>query len=131
MDPGVAVKLAAERIAVRDEHKLVAPTLLRSQTLSILYGQVRRGELTKKDADRYLDHIRALKIRLLGDRVLQATAWNVADRLGWADTLTAEYIALTQLQADAFVTLDVRLAAVAKELVTVASIDTFTSASGP
>ncbi|TDP89988.1 type II toxin-antitoxin system VapC family toxin [Labedaea rhizosphaerae] len=123
IDPGVAIKLAADQLAVGGEHKLVAPTLLRSQVLSILYGQVRAGELTKKAADRYLDHMRGLKIRLLGDRVLQANAWKVADRLGWTDTFTAEYIALTQLQADAFVTLDAKLARVARELVTVASID--------
>lgn len=30
--------------------------------------------------------------------VVQTVAWNLADRLGWADTLDAEYVALTQLQ---------------------------------
>jgi predicted nucleic acid-binding protein len=123
IDPGVAIKLAAERIEVSDAHKLVAPTLLRSQMLSILYGQVQRGELTKKDADRYLDHVRGLRIRLLGDRVLQANAWKVADRLGWSDTFDAEYIALTQLQADALITLDAKLARAAEKLVTVAKLD--------
>lgn len=122
IDPGVAIKLAAGKVAVSGEHKLVAPTLLRSQMLSILYGQVRAGELTKKDADGYLDHMRGLKIRLLGDRVLQANAWKVAERLGWSDTFRAEYIALTQLQADAFITLDTELARAAKDLVTVAAI---------
>jgi hypothetical protein len=37
-------------------------------------------------------------------------AWRIADQLGWTDTFTAEYIALTQLQADAFGTLDAQLA---------------------
>ena len=123
IDPGVAIKLAAGGLAVGGGHKLVAPTLLRSQMLSILYGQVRAGTLGKKDADRYLDHLRGLKIRLLGDRVLQATAWKVADKLGWADTFTAEYVALTQLQADAFVTLDADLRDAAKQLVTVAAFN--------
>src|ERR1044072_4269235 len=120
--PGVALRLAADEATV-GEHQLVAPTLLRSQTLSLLYGQVRPGEPTKKDADRRLDHIRSLRIRLLGDRVLQGNAWKVADKLGWADTFTAEYVALTQLQADAFVTLDDDLAAVVRDLVAVAGID--------
>jgi len=58
--------------------------------------------------------------------VLQGHAWKVAERLGWDDTFTAEYIALTQLQADAFITLDDKLACVAEQLVTVAHADTLT-----
>jgi predicted nucleic acid-binding protein len=79
--------------------------------------------MTKKDADGVLNHVRGLRIRLLGDRVLQNVAWKVADQLGWTDTFTAEYIALTQLQADAFVTLDAQLAHAVHELVTTAPIE--------
>jgi predicted nucleic acid-binding protein len=50
-----------------------------------------------------------LPIRLLGDAMLRRNAWQLADQLGWADTYTAEYVALTRLQADAFVTLDADL----------------------
>lgn len=67
--------------------------------------------------------MRALNIRLLGDRVLQNLAWNFAERLGWEDTFTAEYVALTKLQADAFVTLDPDLARAAATLVPVASYE--------
>jgi hypothetical protein len=52
-----------------------------------------------------------------------AVAWKVADQLGWADTFDAEYIALTQLQADAFITLDRQLAHAVQHLVTVAPIE--------
>lgn len=121
--PDVAVRLAHDRTVIGAGHQLLAPTLLRSQTLSLLYQEVHRGETTKKEADRRLDHLRGLRIRLLGDRVLQATAWKVADQLGWPDTLAAEYVALTQLQADALITLDGELARVVKKLVTVAPID--------
>lgn len=124
--PDVAIRLAGDQVSVRDEDQLVAPTLLRSQVLSMLYQAVQRGELTKKDAERRLDYIRGLRIRLLGDRVLQAVAWRVADQLGWSDTLAAEYIALTQLQADALITLDDELADAARKIVTVASIDALT-----
>jgi hypothetical protein len=51
-----------------------------------------------------------LKIRLLGDAVLRRMAWELADQLGWATTYDAEYLALTRLQADAFITLDAGLA---------------------
>ncbi len=47
----------------------------------------------------------------------------MADQLGWPDTLDAEYVALTQLQADALITLDGQLAQAARRLVTVAPIE--------
>ena len=53
--------------------------------------------------------MRSLRIRLLGDRVLRNVAWKIADELGWPDTLDAEYIAPTRLQAGAFITLDAEL----------------------
>jgi len=62
-------------------------------------------------------------VRLLGDRVLQSAAWKIADERGWSDTFDAEYVALAQLQADALVTLDQRLARAVNEIVTVAPIE--------
>lgn len=121
--PDVALRLAHDRAAVSDQQQVLAPTLLRSHVLSSLYRAVQRGELTKKEADERLNYLRGLRIRLLGDRVLQSVAWKVADKLGWPDTFDAEYVALTQLQADAFVTLDQRLARAVTELVTVAPIE--------
>lgn len=118
--PDVALRLAHDQTTIADENQLLAPTLLRSQLLSLLYRAVRQGELTETDAERHLDHVRGLRIRLLGDRVLQKVAWQVAGRLGWSDTYDAEYVALAQLQGDAFVTLDGRLAQAVQDLVTVA-----------
>jgi predicted nucleic acid-binding protein len=121
--PDVALRLAADQTAISDDHELLAPTLLRSETLSQLYQAVRRGEMTSKDADRRLAYVRGLRIRLLGDRVLQNVAWRIAERLGWPDTFAAEYVALTQLQADAFVTLDAELARAVRDVVTTAPIE--------
>jgi predicted nucleic acid-binding protein len=120
--PDVALHLAHDEAVVRGGHQLLAPALLHSQLLSLLYQSVRRGELTRKDAERRLSYVRGLRIRLLGDRVLQSVAWTVADQLGWPDTLDAEYVALTQLQADALITLDRELARAVQDLVTVAPI---------
>jgi predicted nucleic acid-binding protein len=128
--PDVALRLAHERAAIPGEHQILAPTLLRSQLLSLLYQAVRRGDMTKEDADAQLDYVRGLRIRLLGDRVLQNVAWRIADRLGWPDTLTAEYVALTQLQADAFITLDSDLAGTVNGLVATAPIDALTRRRG-
>ncbi len=70
-----------------------------------------------------------MPIRLLGDAVLRRRAWDLADRLGSAETYDAEYVALTQLQADALVTLDGELARRVEGVVTTASIDALRTAS--
>ena len=44
-----------------------------------------------------------MTVRLLNDRVSRAIAWKVATELGWDDTVDAEYVAVTRLQADALV----------------------------
>lgn len=121
--PDVAIQLAHDQAVIREEHQILAPTLLRSQLLSLLYQAVRRQEMTRKAAEQQLDYVRGLRIRLLGDRVLQNTAWKVAEQLGWPDTLNAEYVALTQLQADALITLDRQFADAVKDLVTVVPIE--------
>ncbi len=87
--PDVAVRLAGEQAVIRGEHQLLAPALLRSQVLSLLYQ----------------------------------AAWKAAGLLGWADTFDAEYVALTQLHADALITLDRQLARAVKDLVTVEPIE--------
>ena len=120
--PDVALHLAATGAIVLLGHQLLAPTLLRSQVLNRLYDQVRRGELDRKEAGARLDYLRSLKLRLLGDRVLQRHAWDIAEQLNWPDTFQAEYLALTRLQADAFVTLDPELGRAAQTVVPVAAV---------
>lgn len=118
--PDVALRLAQEEAVIAGEHKLLAPTIFRSQLLSMLYQAVRHEKMAKSDADRHLDYVRGLQIRFLGDRVLQNVAWKVASQLGWSDTFDAEYVALTQLQADAFITLNEELASAVKDVVVLA-----------
>jgi predicted nucleic acid-binding protein len=123
VDCGVVMHLASEEIQVPAEHELLAPTLLRSQTLSALHEAVHRGEITAEVAQGRLARIQAMSIRLLGDAVLRRVAWRIADQLGWAETYDAEYLALTQLQADAFVTLDTELARRVEGIVPTATIE--------
>ena len=104
-------------------HELLAPTLVRSQTLSLLHEAVARGELDRDAALAQHERIGGLRMRLLGDAVLRRVAWNLADELGWPDTYAAEYLALTRLQADAFVTMDEALARAAATVVPVAPVD--------
>ena len=122
VDCGVVLHLASEGIEVSAEHELLAPTLLRSQTLSALHEAVQRGALEGDAARERLARIQRMPIRLLGDAVLRRRAWDVADELGWAETYDAEYVALTQLQADAFVTLDEELARSVEGIVETAMI---------
>jgi predicted nucleic acid-binding protein len=123
VDASAVLCLASAEIEVPAEHTLLAPTLLRSQTLSALHEAVARGEITAEVARDRLARIGRMPIRLLGDAVLRRRAWDVADRLGWASTYDAEYVALTQLQGDALVTLDAVLARSVEGIVATASID--------
>jgi predicted nucleic acid-binding protein len=104
---------------------VLAPTLLRSQTLSALHEAVERGELQADVARNLLGRggPPGLKIRLLGDAVLRRRAWELAGDLEWASTSDAEYVALTQLQGDAFITMDAELARCVEGIVATASID--------
>ncbi len=123
VDAGAALHVVAHDVAVSPAHKLLAPTLLRSQTLSLLHEAVQRGEIPREVARDRLTRIGRLPIRLLGDGVLRRRAGDIAEQLGWAETYDAEYIALTLLQADAFVTMDEQLARRVEGIVATASID--------
>jgi len=123
VDASAVLYLASDRIKVSGRHKLLAPVLLRSQTLSALHEAVQRGEIPANIARDRLAWIGRMPIRLLGDAVLRRRAWELADQLGWTSTYNAEYVALTQLQADAFVTLDADLARSVEGIVAIASID--------
>jgi predicted nucleic acid-binding protein len=123
VDCDTLLRIAAGEIDVAAGHKLVAPTLVRSQALAALYEAARRGEISTADGLERVTRINSLKVRFLGDKVLQRTAWKVADRLGWETTDDAEFVALTQLQADAFVTANADLARSVSGLVKTAGID--------
>jgi predicted nucleic acid-binding protein len=75
-----------------------------------------------------LTRIWAMPIRLLGDAVLRRKAWALAEQLGWAETYDAEYVALTQLLADAFVTLDAELARRVEGIVRTATVEAMRTA---
>jgi predicted nucleic acid-binding protein len=127
VDCETLLRIAAGEIEVAAGHQLVAPTLVRSQALSALYEAARRGEISDTEGLQRVTRIHSLKVRFLGDKVLQRTAWRVADQLGWETTYDAEFVALTQLQADVFVTSDGELARAVADLVETATIDALRS----
>jgi predicted nucleic acid-binding protein len=123
VDCDTLLRIAAGEIEVAAGHRLVAPTLVRSQALSALYQAARRAEISAADGLEQVTRINSLKVRFLGDKVLQRTAWRIADQLGWETTYDAEFVALTKLQADVFVTSDRDLARAVSGLVETASVD--------
>lgn len=128
VDCSTVLHLASEGIEVAEEHELLAPTLLRSQALSAVHEAVHRGEISPDVARERLARVNRLPIRLLGDAVLRRRAFEIADELAWAETYDAEYLALTQLQADAFVTLDAGLARKVEVVVRTAPIEALLTA---
>jgi predicted nucleic acid-binding protein len=128
VDCETLLRIASGEVEVAAEHKLVAPTLVRSQALAALYGAARRGEISAAEGIERVTRINSLKVRFLGDKVSQRTAWKVAEQLGWETTHNAEFVAVTRLQADAFVTSDRGLAQEVSGLVETATIDALRTA---
>lgn len=123
VDCETLLRIAAREIEIAPEHTLLAPTLVRSQALAALYEAARRGEISAAEGLERVVRINSLKVRFLGDKVLQRTAWKVADQLGWGTTADAEFVALTLLQADAFVTSDRALVQAVSGLVETVTVD--------
>ena len=126
VDCETLLRIAAGELEVAAEHQLVAPTLVRSQALAALYEAGRRGEISTAEGRERMLRINSLKVRFLGDKVLQQQAWKIADQLGWETTYDAEFVALTQLQADAFVTANRPLAEEVAGIVETAPVDALT-----
>jgi predicted nucleic acid-binding protein len=122
IDAPTLLHVVAEEVAVSAEHQLVAPNLIRSQALSLLLASVRAGEITEQVALQRHQRLTELKMRLLGDRVSRQTAWKLAREHGWETTFDAEYLAVTRLQADALVTIDPAMAALATDVVPLAPL---------
>jgi predicted nucleic acid-binding protein len=117
------LRIADGSVRVRPEHQLVAPGSLRSHAQSLLYRSVRDGTLEREAALAQLERITEIKVRLLNDRVSRANAWRIAEQLDLPDTVLAEFLAVTKLQADALVTLDPELARLAEGVVELAEIE--------
>jgi len=124
IDLGAAMHILEDGIVWSNAHALLAPTLLRSQVLDDFYRRVREGQLAEDVALARNATFARLKVRYLGDAVLRRRAWQLAKDLNLPSTSNAEYLALTQLQADALVTERADLLAVAKGVVTTAPFST-------
>jgi predicted nucleic acid-binding protein len=123
IDAPTLLHLVDAGLRVAPEHQLVAPSSVRSEALELLLHDVRAGQRTEADALEAHERMTEIKLRLLGDRVSRRTAWRVAREHDWDTLRDAEYLAVTRLQADALITVDPRLAAVARDTVTVGAVE--------
>ena len=127
IDAPTLLHLIAHDVSIGQSHQIVAPNLIRSQGLSMLFEAVRHGDLTEDQALQHHERLTELKMRLLGDRVSRRTAWQIAREHGWETTYDAEYLAVAKLQADALVTVAPVLAAKAKDVVRLAPLEALTA----
>jgi predicted nucleic acid-binding protein len=88
---------------------LVAPALMWSEARSALHELSWRGEISAADATAAHARLEQCPVQLRRPRRLGEEAWSIADRLGWAKTYDAEYVALARLLGCRLLTLDARL----------------------
>jgi predicted nucleic acid-binding protein len=117
LDAPTLLHVVTEGLVVSPAHALVAPNSIRSKALELMLGEVRAGRLTDAEAMERHERMTELRMRLLGDRVSRRTAWRIAREHDGMTIAAAEYVAVTRLQADALVTVDDELAALASGLV--------------
>lgn len=122
IDAPTLLHLVDHGLTVDPAHQLVAPSSIRSESLERLLDEVRTGRRTEKEALGLHDRMTETKLRLLGDRMSRRTAWRIAREHDWEGLRDAEYLAVTVLQADALVTVDPALAALAEGVVALAPV---------
>lgn len=106
-----------------DQHQLVAPSLLWSEVPSSLHQALWRGAISPELAELALERFRGAPIQRNEPPGLIRDAWAVAERLGWAKTYDAEYVALAQTLDLPLVTIDGRLKRGAERLIDTISPD--------
>ncbi len=85
---------------------LVAPPLLWSEVRSALHEAAWRGDIPGDRAREVLRRFEDVPIQMKTSTRLAERAWDIADRLGWAKTYDAEYLALAELLGCPIATLD-------------------------
>jgi predicted nucleic acid-binding protein len=89
--------------------ELVAPHLMWSEASSVMHELRWRKEISGGLASIALDRLAAADVSPRRPRGLIEEAWRIADRLGWAKTYDAEYLALARLLKCRLLTTDAKL----------------------
>ena len=100
--------------ASREE--LVAPHLMWSEASSVLHELRWRKEISAELAATALERLAAADVSPRRPKGLTEEAWRVADRLGWAKTYDAEYVALARILRCRLLTTDAKVKVSAQDL---------------
>lgn len=121
VDASVVVQgcLEADGFRPFDGFGLVSPRLVQSEAMSSLHELTSRGEISAELAKAALQRLRDAPVDVRDPDGLSDAAWDIAEKLGWAKTYDAEYVALARMLECALVTLDVRLARGAGSMATI------------
>jgi predicted nucleic acid-binding protein len=105
----VAAAMTREGLGRLQGREAVAPALLWSEATSVLHELLWRKTISAELAKTAFETLRHAPIRLRQPGRLLEEAWQVANRLGWAKTYDAEYLALARLLHCPLLTIDARL----------------------
>jgi predicted nucleic acid-binding protein len=121
IDASVAVGAMLSRLgfAAFEPHDLVAPPLLWSEATSTIRERTWRGDIPPLHAATAIGRLSGAPIAFHRPDDLYREAWRIAERLGWAKTYDAEYIALARILDIPLLTVDGRLRATATRLIRV------------
>jgi len=89
--------------------QLVAPHLMWSEASSVLHELRWRGEIPDDLSGIALQRLAEADVSPRRPKGLTEEAWRIADRLGWAKTYDAEYLALARLLRCRLLTTDAKL----------------------
>lgn len=97
--------------------QLVAPHLMWSEASSVLHELLWRNEISDNLAETALKRLTDADISPRRPKGLIDAAWGITERLGWAKTYDAEYLALARLLRCRLLTTDAKLKAAGSKVV--------------
>jgi predicted nucleic acid-binding protein len=89
--------------------ELIAPPLVRPESLSVLHAMHWRGAISATVANAALKRLASAPVTIREPSGLALSAWQIAEDFGWKKTYDAEYVALAGLLGCRLLTLDGRL----------------------
>lgn len=101
--------LAEAGLQPLSDEELVAPHLMWSEASSVLHELKWRAEISSELARIAIDRLATAAVSPRRPKGLTVEAWTIADRLGWAKTYDAEYLALARMLKCRLLTTDAKL----------------------